>query len=209
MTDKKVKTETQKPNIYQRINAVMGEVKYIQKDSKAAKGLPYKFVSHDQVTGTLHAPMQKHGIVVVTDILELTQDGNRTQAKIAVSFVNMDNPEDRFTVTFYGHGVDNQDKGIGKAISYAVKYCLLKTFCLETGDDVEKDNIDHRPASATPVSTQELQTLEILINGHDDIRATVLTKCAGSLLNLTLEQYPNVVKWVYNMILEKKNAENV
>jgi hypothetical protein len=207
MSDKKVKAEIKSLNIYQRINAVMGEVKYIQKDSKAAKGLPYKFVSHDQVTGTLHAPMQKHGIVMVTDILELKQDGNRTEAKVGVTFVNIDNPEDRFSTSFYGYGVCSQDKGPGKAISYAVKYCLLKTFCLETGDDVERDNIDHKPAALTPISSHELQTLEILINGHHDIREKVLTKCNGQLSNLTLDQYPNVVKWVYTEILEKKSTE--
>ena len=33
--------------------------------------------------------------------------------------------------------MDNADKAPGKAISYAFKYALLKTFALETGEDEE------------------------------------------------------------------------
>lgn len=138
------------PNIYQRVNAVMKEVTYIQKEAKKVNG-QYTFVSHDAVTGRLHEPMAKHGIVMIPSIAELVQDGNRTAVKMEISFVNMDDPTDKITVYHYGYGIDSQDKGIGKAASYAVKYALLKLFCLETGDDVEKENIDYQP----PVNEEE------------------------------------------------------
>jgi ERF superfamily len=131
-------------NIYQRINSVMKEVDYIQKENKKVNG-QYTFVSHDAVTGRLHEPMARFGIVMVPSICELQQDGNRTQVKMEISFVNADSPEDKITLVQYGYGIDQQDKGIGKAQSYAVKYALLKLFGLETGDDVEKDNIDYQP----------------------------------------------------------------
>jgi len=133
-----------KLNIYQKINAVMKEVKVIQKESKKVNG-QYTFVSHDAVTGALHMPMAEHGIVMIPTIVELTQDGNRTVAKMDISFVNADDPADRIVVQYFGYGIDPSDKGIGKAVSYAVKYALLKQFCLETGDDVEKDNIHYEP----------------------------------------------------------------
>lgn len=131
-------------NIYQRVNCVMKEVDYIQKENKKVNG-QYTFVSHDAVTGRLHEPMARFGIVMVPSICELQQDGNRTQVKMEISFVNVDVPEDKITVVQYGYGIDQQDKGIGKAQSYAVKYALLKLFGLETGDDIEKDNIDYQP----------------------------------------------------------------
>jgi hypothetical protein len=40
-------------------------------------------------------------------------------------------------VTLPSHALDNGDKAPGKAISYATKYALLKTFLLETGEDEE------------------------------------------------------------------------
>ena len=131
-------------NIYQRVNCVMKEVDYIQKENKKVNG-QYTFVSHDAVTGRLHEPMARFGIVMVPSICELQQDGNRTQVKMEISFVNVDSPEDKIIVFQYGYGIDQQDKGIGKAQSYAVKYALLKLFGLETGDDIEKDNIDYQP----------------------------------------------------------------
>jgi ERF superfamily len=131
-------------NIYQRINAVMKEVKYVQKEDKKVNG-QYRFVSHDQVAAALHDPMATNGIVMIPSIAELTQDGNRTVVKMDIAFVNMDKPEDRFSIIQYGYGIDQQDKGVGKAVSYAVKYALLKQFCLETGDDVEKSDIPYTP----------------------------------------------------------------
>ncbi len=137
-------------NIFQRINAVMKEVEYVLKETKTING-QYRFVSHDAVTAKLHGPLTKHGIIMLPSIVELINENimvtdksgskhaTRSTVKIEVSFVNMDKPEDKFSVFYYGCGIDPGDKGIGKAISYAVKYALLKTFCLETGEDPERD----------------------------------------------------------------------
>lgn len=138
-------------NIYQKINAVMQEVKYVQKENKKVNG-QYTFVSHDAVTGILHDPLAKYGIVMIPNTDKIVQDGNRTSVEMTISFINSDQPEDRFSIRQFGYGIDTQDKGIGKAISYAVKYALLKVFCLETGDDVEKDNIEYK----TPEISNEM-----------------------------------------------------
>ena len=195
----------EKKNIYQRINAVMEEVEYILKGENAGKGLQYRFVSHDQVTGKLHRPMTKHGIVMLTDVVELSRDGNRTTMRIAVTFVNIDNPEERFTIHSHGDGVDNSDKSIGKCISYAVKYALLKTFCLETGDDVEKDNISHIPTSHETITTDELSSIELAINGYEDIREIILSHL-GNLKNLRRDKYIPAMNWIAKMIEQKRTA---
>ncbi|HWY79563.1 MAG TPA: ERF family protein [Candidatus Sulfotelmatobacter sp.] len=131
---------TDKPilNIFQRINAVMKEVDYIQKGEKKVAN-QYRYCSHDQVSSALHGPMAKHGIVAVPTVVEMTQNGTMTIAKIQMTFVNIDNPQDWFSVAYTGYGIDSGDKGPGKAISYACKYAMLKTFCLETGDDPDHD----------------------------------------------------------------------
>lgn len=134
------------PNIYSRILAIMSELDYIERGKKTVNG-QYRFVSHDQVTATLHPYLVKHGIVVVPSVEEVKQEGNRTEVKLTVSFVNAEAPQDNFTLRSIGYGVDSGDKGPGKAISYAYKYALLKTFCLETGDDPDMDaNAAYEPA---------------------------------------------------------------
>lgn len=123
----------------------MAELNYIQKGSKMVNN-QYRFVSHDQVSSAVHPLLVKHGIVVLPTVEEMTQDGNRTTVKLLVSFVNTDQPTDTFALRFVGFGIDGGDKGPGKAISYAYKYALLKTLCLETGDDPDSDaNAKYEP----------------------------------------------------------------
>lgn len=117
----------------------MEDLTYIQKGDAKVNG-QYKFVSHDDVAEKAHAMLVKHRVLALPTTLETTQEGNRTSVKLRVFFVNIDDPQDQFSVDFPGYGVDPSDKGPGKAISYAFKYALLKTFCLETGEDPDKDS---------------------------------------------------------------------
>lgn len=126
------------PNIHQRIIGIMSELDYIAKGDKTVNG-QYRFVSHDQVTAKIHPMLVKYGVTVIPSVEDVTQEGNRTTMKITVSFVNAEAPIDNFTVRSIGSGIDSGDKGPGKAFSYAYKYAILKTFCLETGDDPDND----------------------------------------------------------------------
>ena len=131
-------------NIYQRINAVMTEIDYVQKDAEVQG---YKAVTHDAVVGLVRKQMVEQGIVVR---LEQTK-GKVIQFRApkedikqhfysgtyAVHFVNIDNPEDFMTCVVNAHAMDTQDKAPGKAASYAVKYAMLKTFSIETGENEE------------------------------------------------------------------------
>lgn len=135
----------QPPNIHQRILGIMSDVDYIEKEKRTVNG-QYRFVSHDSVTAKLHPYLVKHGVTAIPTVTEQTQDGNRTTAKVVTIFTNVDNPLDSIAVTYYGYGVDGSDKGPGKAVSYAFKYALLKTFNLETGDDPDNDaNASYEP----------------------------------------------------------------
>lgn len=136
-------------NIHQRINAVQREATYVRQERK--QGMQYAITSHDAVVAKLRPLMVEQGIVMEVDVEHFEQSGSRTSAYVAVSFVNMNKPEERFTVHGFGYGEDKQDKGPGKAVSYAFKYILLKTFCLETGEGDDPDfhqgpESDHVPA---------------------------------------------------------------
>lgn len=126
-------------NIHQRLHAVMGEIDYIGKDGKATFDGGYKYVSHDKVVASVRPKLHKHGVIYYIVDMSREQDGNRTQCGITVCFANVDEPNDKIFVQSFGYGVDKGDKGPGKAMSYAVKYALLKTLGLETGDDPDHD----------------------------------------------------------------------
>lgn len=131
-------------NIHQRIAEVMGAVSYIQKERK--QGMQYTIVSHDVVTAKVRPALLKAGVIYYPVRCEHTHNGNRAECSMTVRFANIDEPSDFIDVPTFGYGIDPQDKGPGKAMSYAVKYALLKALGLETGDDAEHDSIDHNRA---------------------------------------------------------------
>jgi hypothetical protein len=163
-------TITQK-NIYQRVLAVMNDVKYIQKGEKKAGGM-FTFVSHDRVSEIIHPKLVEHGIAVIPSIKQFKQDGNRTECLLEVRFINADNPEDFFIVNTFGYGIDTADKGPGKCFSYSYKYALLKTFCLETGDDPDQDqNVVY---TAKKISYEQYMELLQELEEHDDLQARII-----------------------------------
>lgn len=132
-------------NIYQRINAVQSEIGYVQKDKAVSTGGgSYNAASHDKVTALLRQHMIKEGIALavtcVSSEFDQKEDGSKQRllrAEYHIAFINIDKPDDRLVVTYVSHALDNGDKAPGKAVSYATKYALLKTFLLETGEDEE------------------------------------------------------------------------
>ena len=126
-------------NIHQRLAKVMEKVTYIQKEKKA--GMRYSIVSHDSVTAKVRPALLEAGIVYYPIEVQHQQSGNRTECAMTVRFVNIDDQNDYFDVETFGYGLDDQDKGPGKAMSYSVKYALLKTLGLETGDDPDEDQV--------------------------------------------------------------------
>jgi len=126
-------------NIHQRLAKVMEKVTYIQKEKKA--GMRYSIVSHDSVTAKVRPALLEAGIVYYPIEVQHQQSGNRTECAMTVRFVNIDDQHDFFDVETFGYGLDDQDKGPGKAMSYSVKYALLKTLGLETGDDPDEDQV--------------------------------------------------------------------
>lgn len=121
-----------------KIVAIMEDIHYIAKGDKTVNG-QYRFVSHDQVTERIQPLLVKHKVCVIPSTKSVQQDNNRTTVTLHVTFLNAECPTDQFTVEFPGYGIDAGDKGPGKAISYAFKYALLKTFNIATGDDPDKE----------------------------------------------------------------------
>lgn len=131
---------TDKPNIYQRISAVMQDISYLKKDAKV---MSYKAITHDKVVSSVRSHLIKHGIVIQQDLVnsELLQGSKPIYcARYEISFVNIDSPSDRLVVHHEGHSLLTDDKSPGKTNSYALKNAILKTFMIETGESDEESN---------------------------------------------------------------------
>lgn len=144
-------------NIFQRIAQVMKDVEYLAKDDKVETGggKSYRAISEEKVTSTVRVSLIENGIVIIP----VKQEHSRTDERIVDSYgkekVNRittvdvvyriqsaDDPADYIEVMSSGTGVDTQDKGVGKAMTYAYKYMLLRTFAIPTGDDADKVSSD-------------------------------------------------------------------
>jgi len=160
-------TTNAKLNIYQRINAVQKKVAYIKKTRNVNK--QYMAVGHDDVIKHTRKHITDSGIVITESLIDdtmgssgsMTSNGNTIflyQGRFIVSFVNIDDPSDRVEVRVPAHANDTGDKAPGKAMSYAMKYAILKTFMLETGED-DEERIE---GVAEPLTEDQIIELENL-----------------------------------------------
>ena len=106
-------------NIYKKIFEVQHECESVIKDEK--KGLQYKPLSYNSVN----------------EVHE--QDGNQTRCVMAARVVDIETGDHIDVGDYFGYGNDTQDKGPGKAMSYAYKYLLLKLFLLDISDEEDSE----------------------------------------------------------------------
>lgn len=126
-------------NLWQRISAVMNDIQYLAKDDRVKFGTTdYKAISEEKVTSAVRESLVKNGLVIVPFEQEHTKEGTLTTVNVRYKIVNIDNPEEYEILMSSGTGSDTQDKGVGKAMTYAYKYMLLRTFAIPTGEDPDK-----------------------------------------------------------------------
>ena len=58
-----------------------------------------------------------------------------TELDLEFTWINAENPEETIVCPWYGQGVDSGEKGVGKALTYAEKYFILKQFNIATDKD--------------------------------------------------------------------------
>ena len=159
---------TPSKNLYQRMIAVMDDVKRLQKDKQVGSGsYAYKAVSEEKVATTMRNAFIQHGLVIfpvsqVHRLTDYTRPGrggelsiiSLSSVDVVYKLVNVDNPAEYELIASSGTGVDNQDKGVGKAMTYSMKYALMRAFLIPTGedpDDVHNEDLARQQPVQQPV----------------------------------------------------------
>ena len=188
-----------KKNIFQKINAVMAAVKYVQKDARVlALGSSYSAVTHDQLVSVLRDAMVSEGIVVYPEqkssAMPIMRDPERKinmhlySGDYVIHFVNIDDPNDRLSVPVNAQAADNGDKAPGKALTYATKIAMLKVFSMETGESDESRA--EVAAQNSIISTEAVKELTGLISQHSIDEGKFLQAVgAPSFDAITLRQF--------------------
>ncbi len=143
-------------NIFQRMSAITAELQTVAKNMTVGTGKnTYKAVSERDILDAVKPIEAKHGVysypssreVLESHMLESesSYNGNTTvkttfmtRIKTVYRFVNMEKPEEFIETTVFSEGIDSQDKGSGKAMTYADKYALMKAYKISTGEDPDQ-----------------------------------------------------------------------
>lgn len=160
MSDANVETilsleERQKMNIYEKMSYITNELKNIEKDLTVSTGnkSSYKALSETAILNAVKPLEQKYGVysyakqrrLIESNVFERENKstGNKSNTyfmriEVIYKFVNIDNPQEVLETTTFADGLDNGDKASGKAMTYADKYALMKSYKISTGEDPDQ-----------------------------------------------------------------------
>lgn len=175
----------------------MQDVTYLQKDDSVGYGSnKYRAITEEKVTTEVGKSMRKHGLVILPISVEERREdfdvvrsngkqGTDRITTITTKYLVADSESgESMEVCSAGAGVDSQDKGIGKALTYAYKYLLLRMFAIPTGEDPDKQaSEDSTPRQQSKQSNnqgyitqqqrQDLQQNAITLHGKDNAIAAI------------------------------------
>lgn len=144
-------------NIFEKMSAITSELQTVAKNLtvQQTKTSSYKAVSERDILDAVKPLEAKYGVYsypVKRTILEsnMLESENEYQGKVTKKttfmtrietvyrFVNVEKPDDYIETITFAEGIDTQDKGSGKAMTYGDKYALMKAYKISTGDDPDQ-----------------------------------------------------------------------
>ncbi len=138
-------------NLYQKLIEVRKVVPYLQKEKS---GNQYQYVGSSQVLSAVKNKLDELQILLIpritghnvtgSTIEQHDKEGNVfkrtttyfTELDMDMMWLNAEKPDETVVCPWYGQGVDIAgEKGVGKALTYAEKYFMLKFFNIPTDKD--------------------------------------------------------------------------
>ncbi len=138
------------PLIYSKMLAVKKDIGSVGKDQKNT-GQGWKFRGIDQFVNALHPILNKHGVGILPSVIQHAEpkfitttnkqgiEKTSKQSHVVMQYKFFAEDGSSVDVTIPSEGVDPGDKGTNKALSAALKYALIQTFCVPTVDMAEAD----------------------------------------------------------------------
>lgn len=133
--------------IYQKLLTIQSKVRGLKKDEEAGQGASgYKYVSGSKVLDVIRPLMDKEGLLLIPQVDSIeneridyqTRNGGKSEllSKLMMTFTWVDvESGENLPVKFGANGMNNWDKGLGSALTYAERYFLLKFFHISTDED--------------------------------------------------------------------------
>lgn len=100
----------------------------------------YQFRGIDDVMAAVHPKLTAEGVLVIPEVIdnEYVINGKNTFCRITVKYVFTDGV-DKIESIVVGEAVDTSDKSTSKALSVALRTCLLQVLMIPTREIAEED----------------------------------------------------------------------
>lgn len=206
-------------NLRQKLAEVRRRIGYIQKRGHNERA-NYSYVTAADIAGSVGDILAELGVVVIPRLEDISYEsaagrGEATRMArvvMAYTFADVDSGEE-VIAKVAGQGLDPGDKAPYKAMTGALKYALLQSFLLATGDDPEDERVDARfttPGSDRAITAEEVRELEKLIDetGTDLERVLAYYKVA-SLEEMTETSYRRAIEILNRKLAKRDNQETV
>ena len=149
-------------NLHNKINKVRAQGA-IEKDGKMVAAGKYNYHSIDGVTDHLRQLFVLHGLTfsytTVSHELTVQESGTMVTVKeLEITIADVDDATQFVTSREIGYGIDRQDKGPGKATSYALKTFFTAFFMLKGQPDENDEIIPLSEPRCSRAESEELQT---------------------------------------------------
>lgn len=192
-------------NIYQKLLKITSEIEKVAKNLAVGVGKnSYKATGEADVLSAVKPLEEKYGVYSYPFDREIIESGTIESAgyngevkkslferiKVTYRFINVDKPDEFIDVISIGDGIDSQDKGPGKAMTYADKYALMKAYKIITGDDPDQNKSEDLKNAETIKPLATTDTLEKALKvGVDLVRlAKYLKKDESQLTDEEVKQ---------------------
>jgi hypothetical protein len=123
---------------------VAAEIKPVAKAGKAAQTMGgYSFRTIGDVVNACSGPMARNGLIIIPAMTETKSEvwnDKWRKEHVRFRFRIMHVSGEYIETEIVGQALDNSDKGVGKAFSYALKELLTRMFLIPTDDDTENTN---------------------------------------------------------------------
>ena len=139
-------------NIFEKMSNITNEISNVNKNLTVGQGKSsYKAVGEADVLKAVKELEFKYRVysyprdreVIESTMYTTTNEyGEKnnifSRIKTFYRFVNIDRPEEFIETITFAEGIDTQDKGSGKAMTYSDKYALMKSYKIITGEDPDQ-----------------------------------------------------------------------
>ena len=180
--------------VFEKILLVMEAIPAIEKDG-FNDFAGYNYASIDGIMKTLQPELVKQRLAMIPDVLEEHQNGNMATVSLLVTFINVEDADDRFTTRWTGTGTDKADKALPKAITAAFKQCVLKTFCIGAGE-VDPDSQSEERAVRTLSDEQQRTIFEALAEKGLDVQPVLESVGVTSIHDIPAHQYNRITQQI-------------